>query len=151
MIAHPDAEAILGEFGIEIIPANVVPQAGQTRAVVTVSRIIKRYGVEHARMVIMTLTETANNKARLSETAIWATSDVILAFRKNYPHIMAGEISQFFAFYDRIPVGHLQHWVDGLDGITNKRAALVGLLWERAVRVFGDPQLDLLDDRRRTA
>lgn len=150
-MTHPDAEAILAEFGIEIIPANVVPQHGQTRAVVTVSRIIKRYGVEHARMVIMTLAETANNKARLSETAIWATSDVILAFRKNYPHIMAGEISQFFAFYDRIPVGHLQHWVDGLDGITNKRAALVGLLWERAVRVFGDPQLDLLDDRRRTA
>lgn len=148
---HPEAEAILSEFGIEIIPANVVPQAGQTRAVATVSRIIKRYGLEHARFVIMTLAETSNNKARMNETAVWATSDVILAFRKNYPHIMEGEISRFFAFYDGIPVGYLQHWCDGLDGITNKRAALVGLIWERVCRVFGDPQLDLLDDRRRTA
>lgn len=147
----PEAAAILSEFGIEIIPANVVPHAGQTRAVATVSRIIRRYGADHARMVVMTLAETGNNKAKLNETSIWATSDVILAFRKNYPHIMAGEISQFFAFYDRIPVGHLQHWVDGLDGITNKRAALVGVIWERVCRVFGDPQLDLLDDRRKTA
>lgn len=145
------AEALLKEFGIEVVPANVQPMAGQTRAAANVQRIINKRGAEHARLVIMTLAETDNNRAKLTETAIWATSDVILAFRKNYPHIMAGEISRFFAFYDRIPVGHLQHWVDGLDGITNKRAALVGLIWERAARVFGDPQLDLLDDRRRSA
>lgn len=144
---HPEAVAMFEEFGIEIVPANVVPAVGQTRAVATLQRIINRHGEEHARFVIMTLADCANNRAALDETGIWATSDIILAFRKNYPDMMEKEVSRFLEFFDRVPVGMLQYWCFGLDGITNKRAALVGLIWERACRVFGEPQGELFDGR----
>jgi hypothetical protein len=144
---HPGAVAMFEEFGIEIVPANVVPAVGQTRAVATLQRIINRHGEEHARFVIMALADCANNRAALDETGIWATSDIILAFRKNYPEMMEKEVSRFLEFFDRVPVGMLQYWCFGLDGITNKRAALVGLIWERACRVFGDPQGQLFDGR----
>jgi len=144
---HPEAEAMFEEFGIEIVPANVVPAVGQTRAVATLQRIINRHGEEHARFVIMTLADCANNRAALDETGLWATSDIVLALRKNYPEMMEKEVTRFLEFFDRVPVGMLQYWCFGLDGITNKRAALVGLIWERACRVFGEPQGELFDGR----
>lgn len=144
---YPDAEAIFEEFNVRIVPANVVPLVGETRAVATLHRIAKRHGEEHARFVVMTLADCANNKAALDETGLWATSDIILAFRKNYPSIMENDVTRFLSFYDSIPIGMLQYWCIGLDGITNKRAALVGLIWERACRVFGEPQGQLFDGR----
>lgn len=151
MTAHPEAEALIAEFGIAIVPKNVVPKHGETRAVASVDRIRRRYGADHARFVLMTLVETANNNTALDETGLWATSDVILAFRKNFPDMMENDVDRFLQFFDGIPVGRLQLWCFGLDGITNKRAALTGLIWERACRVFGDRQPDLLDDRRMSA
>jgi hypothetical protein len=142
-------QSLCEEFGIEIVPKNVAPAIGQTRAVATLHRIIKRYGESHARFVMMVLADAANNKAALDETGIWATSDIILAFRKNYPEIMEDEVSRFLEFFDSQPIGLLQYWCHGLDGITNKRAALVGLIWERACRVFGEPQGQLFDGRMR--
>lgn len=147
----PEAMNLLSEFGIEVVPKNVVPKHGQTRAVASVERIRRRYGADHARFVLMALVETANNDIALDETGLWATSDVILAFRKNHPDMMENDVDRFLSFFDGVPVGQLQFWCMGLDGITNKRAALTGLIWERACRVFGDPQGDLLDDRRMTA
>lgn len=145
---HPVAEAIFEEFGIEIVPANVVPGPKQTRAVATLQRIIRRYGEEHGRFVVLTIAETGNNDCHIDETSLWSVSDIILAFRKNHPDMMASEPSRFLEFFDRVPVGMLQFWLLGLDGICNKRAALTGLIWERACRVFGERQMDLLDDRR---
>lgn len=143
----PRVSALCEEFGIAIVPKNVIPAVGETRAVATIHRIIKRYGEDHARFVMMVLADAANNKAALDETGIWATSDIILAFRKNYPAIMENDVSRFLVFFDGVPVGLLQYWCYGLDGITNKRAALVGLIWERACRVFGEPQGELFDGR----
>lgn len=146
---HPDAEAIFEEFNIRIVPANVVPAVGETRAVATLHRIAKRHGEEHARFVVMALADCSNNRAALDETGLWATSDIVLAFKKNYPSIMENEVTRFLTFFDSVPVGMLQYWCYGLDGITNKRAALVGLIWERACRVFGEPQGELFDGRMR--
>ncbi|MCJ8520750.1 hypothetical protein ABID21_003973 [Pseudorhizobium tarimense] len=144
---HPLAEAIFEEFGVKVVEKNVIPAVGETRAVATLQRIINRHGQDHARFVIMALAGCANNKAALDETGIWATSDIILAFRKNYPEIMENDVTRFLEFFDRVPVGMLQYWCFGLDGITNKRAALVGLLWERACRTFGDRQGQLFGGR----
>lgn len=151
MTDHPEAMAIFSEFGVSVVPKNVMPRHGQTRAVASLDRIRKRHGKPHARFVVMTLVETANNDTALDETGLWATSDIILAFEKNYPSLMRDDRERFFTFFDGVPVGRLQMWCLGLDGICNKRSALVGLIWERACRVFGDPQEDLLDDRRMSA
>ncbi|MCE6073658.1 hypothetical protein GOZ89_09650 [Agrobacterium vitis] len=148
MTVYPEVEAILSEFEVEIVPKNVMPKPGQTRAVASVDRIRRRHGEAHARFVIMTLVETADNRAALDETALWATSDIILAFKKNHPALMENDLDRFFSFFDQVPVGRLQLWCFGLDGITSKRAALVGLIWERACRLFGNSQPDLQDDRR---
>lgn len=145
---YPEVHALLAEFGIEVVPKNVLPKHGQTRALASLDRIRRRYGEEHARFVVMTLAETANNSTAFDETGLWATSDIVLAFKKNHPEMMANEVSRFLDFFDAVPVGKLQDWCIGLDGITNKRSALTGLIWERACRVFGPRQMDLLDDRR---
>jgi hypothetical protein len=144
---HPEAEAIFNEFEIEVVPKNVLPGLGQTRAVGTLHRILKRHGEPHARFVVMSLADAANNKAALDETGLWACSDIILAFRKNYPDLMENDVERFLRFLDSVPVGVLQYWCFGLDGVTNKRSALVGQIWERAVRTFGQPQGELFDGR----
>ena len=43
------------EFNVEIIPGTRYPEVGQTRAPDTLRRIIDRYGIEHARMVMTTI------------------------------------------------------------------------------------------------
>lgn len=150
---HPEAEAIFAEHDIEVVPAHVMPAIGQTRAIATLDRIRKRHGDDHARFVVMTLAETANNKALLDETMFWSVSDMARAFRKNFPRVMDNDLDAWFSFFDRTPLGQLQYWCLDLEGITSKRRALDGMLWERAIRQFGPmaAQPDLLDDRRTTA
>ncbi len=149
MTDQQDANAILEEFGIRVVGANVAPGVGETRAVATLHRIAKRYGFDHARLVVQVLAESVNNMHPLTETVLWATSDVLRAFAKCYPDVAINHMTDVFKFFDGVPLGALEFkFCRSLDGITSKRAALVGQIWERAVRVFGDPQLDLLDDRR---
>ncbi|GHC79487.1 hypothetical protein [Limoniibacter endophyticus] len=147
MISAPD---ICEEFGIRIIPANVVPGVGETRAPTTIERIIKRRGEPHARMVLGTLAETANNKAQLDETALWCVSDMLIAAERNFPSIIQNDVEQWYAFFDSLPLGQLQYWCLGLEGVISKRHALGGMIFERMVRKFSalSAQPDLLDDRR---
>ena len=141
------------EYGIKIVPYNVVPGIGETRSPNTLALIKHKHGVDHMRFVVGTMAETANNRALLDETMFWSVSDMALAFRKNFPHIMENDLDAWFSFFDRTPLGQLQYWCLDLEGVTSKRRALVGMLWERAVRQFGPMarQPDLLDDRRRIA
>ena len=85
---HPEAQAIFAEYGIEVVPANVMPGNGQTRAIATLDRIRNRHGEAHARFVVMTLSETANNKAFIDETSLWVISDMVRAAAKNYPSVI---------------------------------------------------------------
>lgn len=153
MIPHPEAESIFAEYGIEVVPANVMPAIGQTRAIATLDRIRKRHGEAHARFVVMTLAETANNRAAIDETTLWCVSDVIRAATKNFPIIMSNDLERWFDFWDSLPLGWLEYWCLDLDGIISKRHALAGMIWERFRRRFGElhVQPDLLDDRRHQA
>jgi hypothetical protein len=146
---HPEALAIFAEYQIEVVPANVMPANGQTRAIATLDRIRKRHGEAHARFVVMTLAETANSRAFIDETTLWTVSDVMRAARKCYPSILENDVEAWFTFWDSIPVGWLQFWCSDLDGIVSKRHALAGMIWERFRRRFGElyTQPDLLDDR----
>lgn len=149
-MVDPDVQAVCDEFEITIIPANVAPQIGQTRAPFTLASLKKKYGVDHMRFVVGLLAETENNKSALSSDAFNAVSDVILAFKKNYPHIIENETSRVYEFFDATPVGTLFYlFCLPLEGVTSKRKALVGLLWERAERKFGklSQQPNFLDDR----
>lgn len=152
MTNNREALAILSELDIEVVAKNVAPRPGQTRSVGTVQKIIRRHGKDHARLVLQILTESENCKGYLSETVIGAVSDILLVFQRGYPDIYERQTSRIFEFMDQTPIGAIEHlYVRNLAGITNRRSAFVGLLNERIVRVFGDPQLDLLDDRRMSA
>lgn len=150
MTNHPRAEAIFAEHGIAVVPAHVMPAVGQTRAIVTLERIINRHGDDHARFVVMTLAETANNKGFIDETSLWVVSDMIRAAEKNFPDLVTNNVTAWFSFFDTLPLGWLQFWALDLDGVVSKRHALVGMLYERMKRTFGAmaKQPDLLDDRR---
>jgi hypothetical protein len=149
---YPEARAIFEEFGIEVVPAHVMPALGQTRAIVTLDRIRIRYGKAHARFVVMTLAETANNKGFIDETSLWVVSDMARVAAANFPDLIDNDVSQWFAFFDALPLGWLQYWTHDLNGIVEKRGPLVGMIWERMLRKFGSmaAQGDLLDDRRGT-
>lgn len=150
MTSHPAAESIFAEHGIAVVPAHVMPAVGQTRAIVTLERIINRHGDDHARFVVMTLAETANNKGFIDETSLWVVSDMIRAAEKNFPELVTTNVTAWFSFFDTLPLGWLQYWALDLDGVVSKRHALVGMLYERMKRTFGAmaKQPDLLDDRR---
>jgi hypothetical protein len=153
MSEHQWARDTFAEYGITVVPANVVPAVGQTRAPATLERIRNRHGEAHARFCVMTLSDTANSKGAIDEVTLWAVSDLIRAAQKNYPSLMENNVEAWFAFFDGIPLGQLEYWTLGLDGVVSKRHALVGMVWERILRRFGDMhvQPDLLDDRRKIA
>lgn len=147
------ALTMFNEVGITVVPANVAPAVGQTRAVVTLERIINRHGEAHARFVVMTMAETANNRGAITETTLWAVSDVLRAAQKNFPDLIENDTEAWFQFWDGIPLGWLEYWCLDLEGIISKRHALAGMCYERLRRRFGDLaiQPDLLDDRRSAA
>lgn len=137
------------EFGVEVIPAHRYPEIGQTRAVGTMARIYRRYGEDHLRMVLVTLTQTANNKVLLDEAGLWAASDLIRAYRD----VIEADPEAWLEVWDATPVGELQFTLHRIRGFVALRHALAGLVHERIYRRFmiDQTQPDLLDERRKTA
>lgn len=135
------------EFEIEIIGKSRYPEPGQTRAVETMARIVRRHGEPHMRMVLTTLRETANNHALLDEVGLWSASDMVRACQE----IVEGRTSDWLALWDRMPVGPLQAISQRLAGVVPVRYALDGMLFERIEGTFGprSQEPDLFDDRRR--
>lgn len=152
MSNNREALAILSELEVTVVAKNVTPKPGQTRSAATLQRIVRRHGPEHARMVIMLIVESVNNRAALDEASMGAVSDVLIAFKRAYPARYEASTTDLFEFFDATPIANIRAlYTEGLDGVVNKRAALAGMIWERVIRVFGKPQMDWLDDRRATA
>ena len=139
-------QRLCDEFGVTIVPKHRYPRLGETRAVASIRKMIDKRGMDHARMVLSTLTETANNKASLEAECIGAASDLLLACR----HYHEEDPSKWFQVWDKCPVGELQAIAHDLRGYVPLRAALAGLVYERIWRAYGPRSLqpDLLDDRR---
>jgi len=139
-------QALCDEFGIRVIDKSRYPEPGETRAVGTLSKIISRHGMEHARLVMTTLVDSENNKRALEAAAFGATSDLIRA----KPDWME-DTDRWYKAWDHCPVGELQALTHDLRGYASLRGALAGLIYERLWRAFGPraTQPDLLDERRR--
>lgn len=141
-----DSRDLCSEFGITIVDKSRYPGPGETRAVATLEKIIRRHGMEHARLVMTTLAETENNKVALEGAAFGAASDLIRACPE-----WVEDASKWLAVWDRTPVGELQALTHDLRGHVSMRGALAGLIYERLWRAYGprSVQPDLYDDRRR--
>lgn len=141
-----EAVAILTELGVEIVAKNVAPRPGQTRSVGTVQKIIRRHGEDHARLVLMLIMQSENNRAALCEASIGAVSDLVEEFRRIYPDKAENGISELFDFLDRTPIAQIRAAYIG--DCKDKRGRLCGMMQERMLLHFGIPQLDWINDRR---
>lgn len=140
MTIPPAVQSLCDEFSVEIIPAHKYPEIGQTRAVKTIYRILRRYGDDHARWVIRSLSETANNRACLDEAALWATSDLLRAYWED----VQADPEAWFGVLDSVPVGRRQWEIQQrLSGFVNQRAALAGVINQHLYERFDSPQPEL--------
>lgn len=149
MKLDPRVVSLCREYEIEIVAKSRYPEPGQTRAVETMARILRRHGEDHMRLVLTTLRQTANNHALLDETGLWSASDMVRAC----PEIVEGRAGDWLALWDQMPVGPLQAIAQQLAGVVPVRYALDGMLYERIEGTFGRRATapDLFDDRRGAA
>lgn len=146
MRPNREALAILKDLDIRVVPKSTVPKPGETRSVGTVQKIIRRHGEDHARLVLMLIMQSENNRAALCEASIGAVSDLVEEFRRIYPDKAENGISELFDFLDRTPIAQIRAAYIG--DCKDKRGRLCGMLQERMLLHFGIPQLDWINDRR---
>jgi hypothetical protein len=151
MINTAEAMAILKEFGVEVIPSSGHSAPGNTKALRSLQRIVNHRGYDHARFLILTWKESNIRKTVLDAPTAWALSDTIKAMEKNFPDILTNDPERWFRFVDGLPIGWMQEWARPVDDVNPRRHVMFGQIWERAIRIFGAKQGDLLDDRRLSA
>jgi hypothetical protein len=118
-------KAICDEFEIEIVPGNEQPKPGQTRATASIDRIMAKYGEGHMRLVLSTLSETKGNQGLITQTSLWATSDLIRACQE----WVDTDVSSWLAAWDQIPMGFLLWHCNELSGFSHQRHALAGAMY----------------------
>lgn len=133
----PRVKALCEEFGVEVIESTSYPKLGQTRAHGTIRNMIDTLGEAHARMVIMTLAETANNKCLLDEVGLWMASDMV----KRFGPEIEKNASLWLDTWDRMPIGFLQSRAHELRGAVKPRFALGGMVYLMLRQVYGQPEL----------
>lgn len=117
--------AICAEYEIEIIPGNMYPKPGQTRATATIGKILAKHGDGHLRLVLATLSETKGNEGLITQTSLWATSDLVLACSE----WIEKDASSWFDAWDKIPLGFILWHVQELAGKSHMRHALAGAMY----------------------
>ncbi|WEX88006.1 hypothetical protein PZN02_000452 [Sinorhizobium garamanticum] len=126
------ARSICDEYGIKIVPGNVFPMPGETRAVATMARIIAKHGEGHFRMVMTELAETKGKEGLIDVFTLWAFSDLIRAC----PEWVEEHTSQFLDWLDELPMGWICYITSQLRGVVRQRYALAGVihyqLWVKA-------------------
>ena len=136
-LIDPRVIALCEEIGIECIEGTGYPRLGQTRAHRTILKLIKTHGEDHARMVLITLFDTQNNKACLDAPCIFATSDLVKKFKTEIDK----DASKWLALFDRLPVAYLQHIAAGARDFAEQRKFLFSTLFERLMREYGNQEL----------
>ena len=139
----PRVQSICTEYGIKIVDGRDYPGIRETRAVVTMDRILAAKGEDHFRMVMSTVAETSNNQGYIDKHLLWAVSDLVSACHE----IIEQRPTEWLETFDAAPVAELQYIAKQLP---HQRFALVGMLFERVVIRFGPnaAQPDMFSDRR---
>lgn len=137
MTIDPRVKALCAEFSVDVIEGTNYPKLGQTRAHNTIRIMIDRMGEGHARMVLMTLAETENNRAMLDECAIWACSDMVRVFRTE----IDADASRWLSVWDAMPVPVFQSRSHELRGMVKPRFALGGMIYLYLRQAYGQPEL----------
>ncbi|WP_312619082.1 hypothetical protein [Agrobacterium pusense] len=137
MTNHPEAEAILNEFGISVVHPSSVPGIGQTRAVGTVEHIRVTKGADYARFVVMTLAESDNNKGAINRYSLSAASALTKYARDKYPDLMENDLESWFRFWSGTPLPVLVDMILDVHGEAKRSDTLYGMLLWRFEMEFG--------------
>ncbi|PRD41408.1 hypothetical protein C5748_22005 [Phyllobacterium phragmitis] len=132
---HLRSQSLCAEFEIEIIPANRYPAPGQTRAVATISRIIEKRGIEHARLVMCVLAEGKGNQALIDEVSLSAISDVLYACSD----VLEDNPSAVLELFDQLPLGPYTMIASEMSGFVKQSSALAGMLYLHLRKLRGEP------------
>jgi hypothetical protein len=125
---------LCSEFGVKIVDKHRYPMPGETRALVTIERIIRRHGLAHTRLVMSTLAETeGGNSGLIDETSLWAVSDLVRACEA----WIEADTSRWLFAWDALPMGAYMYPVQGLRGVSHQRHALAGLCYVFLCTWFG--------------
>ncbi|MDR6759400.1 hypothetical protein J2Y48_004716 [Mycoplana sp. BE70] len=72
---------ICEEYGVTIVDGRSYPGIRETRAVVTLDRILAAKGEDHFRLVLSTVAETENNQGYIDNHLLLAVSDLVETYR----------------------------------------------------------------------
>lgn len=125
----PALATICEELGVAVIPVTKQRGPMETCAVQTLERILREYGPEHLRSVLMSIVETENNKRELVAPVIWAVSDTILA----HPTWFGGD---FLSAMDEIDLSDMHERAKANRKAAQPRQALATMLFERLSKKF---------------
>jgi hypothetical protein len=127
----PRVLSICEEYGVRVIAGHRYPDVGETRAVSTLNRILKKYGEKHLRDILHTAASTENNKACLESNFIWCCSDLLVEYRDLYKF----SATRWLEVFDAAPIGPFL-WL--IRGQRQQRFLLKGFMTERIVRAYAD-------------
>lgn len=133
----PRVRSLCEEFGVEVIEGTSYPKLGQTRAHNTIRMMIDRLGEDHARMVMLTLADTRNNKALMDECSLWAASDMVRVFKDE----IEKDPEFWLGCWDKMPVGLFQSRAHELRGKIKPRFALGGMLYLMLRQAYGQAEM----------
>lgn len=144
-VIYPRVSSICAEYDVRVVGKSATPGVGETRAGVTLERILHRHGEDHLRLVLSTLAETGNNRAAITEMTLWAVSDLVRACQP----LIDERAGDWLNAFDTIPVGQLELMARELRGLgCVPRPALAGMIYERLVRTFGVGAATNMRERR---
>jgi hypothetical protein len=120
----PELSSLLGELEIEVIDLQRYRGPGATMATACMESIFRKYGYGHAKLVLMSIAETRNNKRELVAPVIWAISDLIRA----HP-AWAERATDWFDAFDRVDIRQLRVFAKLNKSAVKPRATLATLLF----------------------
>ncbi len=120
----PTAQDLCDEFAVDIVPKNIYPMPGQTRAVASIERLIRNHGEGHAWLVLCILAEGKGNNALIDETSLSAISSIVTACQD----MIEADTSAFLELFDHVPIGPLMAMANELRGVVHQGHALAGML-----------------------
>lgn len=127
----PKLASICADLGVVEVPTSKRRAPGETCAVKTMERILRRHGADHLRDVLMTLMETENNKRELTEPVLLAVSDILFA----HPNWFCGEA--WFEAVDAIDLAGVYEAAKANRAAVVPRAGVAAELFARLNGKFG--------------
>jgi hypothetical protein len=124
---------ICADIGVEILPTTATVRAGQTTAGSTLQNILDDYGEGHVIQLLRTFTETENRRVRIDAFALYAISDIMVA----YP-AWADSGLRWFEVFDGINLADIQRQAKANRATVPQRYGVAALLHRELSAAFAE-------------